>query len=105
MNQLTNQIIIAVVLVVAIGLAVIYIPPMLKPKVIIKHERDIVPVPYYVREHRHNRRPYPRPHPSPYPRPHPSPHPRPHRPHGDRSTPFCEHTKYGCYPGTQTPIA
>jgi hypothetical protein len=23
---------------------------------------------------------------------------------GDRSTPFCEHTSYGCYPGTQTPI-
>lgn len=23
---------------------------------------------------------------------------------GDRSTPFCEHTSNGCYPGTQTPI-
>lgn len=92
MNQLTNQIIIASILVIVIGLMVVYIPPMLKPRVILKHERDIVRVPYYIREHRRN---YFRPHHRQYP----------YRPHGDRSTPFCEHTKYGCYPGTQTPIA
>ena len=34
MNQLTNQIIIASILVIVIGLMVVYIPPMLKPRVI-----------------------------------------------------------------------
>ena len=43
----------------------------------------------------------------------PIPYPRrrtPYRPYvpgkiiGDRSNPFCAHTKHGCYPGTTTPI-
>lgn len=97
MNQLTNQILIAVSIVAVLTLAVMFLPKMLKPNVVVKHERDILPVPYYVRDHRpHHHRP--RPSPSPY-----VPHPH-RRPHGDRSTPFCEHTKYGCFPGTQTPI-
>ena len=89
-----NLLIIGSVLVVLLGLAVMFLPNMLKPKVIVKHEREIVPLPYYVRErrpHRHHAH-------------HPDPAPQPPRPHGDRSTPFCQHTKYGCYPGTQTPI-
>jgi hypothetical protein len=89
-----NLLIIGSVLVVLLGLAVMFLPNMLKPKVIVQHEREIVPLPYYVREHRpHHHRSH-----------HPDPAPQPPRPRGDRSTPFCQHTKYGCYPGTQTPI-
>ncbi len=43
--------------------------------------------------------------PIPYPRRHYRPHHYyPKRVIGDRSNPFCEHTAYGCYPGTTTPI-
>ena len=57
---------------------------------------SVLPVPYPVRNRYRPYRPYG---PTPY-------RPTPVQTHivGDRSTPFCEHTSKGCYPGTQTPI-
>ena len=57
MNQLTNQILIAVSVVAVLILAVMFYQNV-KPNVVVKHERDILPVPYHVRDHRpHHHRP------------------------------------------------
>jgi len=56
---------------------------------------NILPVPYPRGRWRRNR---------PYRPDRPTILPIPTRVVGDRSTPFCQHTSKGCYPGTQTPI-
>ena len=84
--------------ILVVGLVVLIVIESTRPETIrtVRHT-DILPVPYQ----QHYRQNY-------YPSYRPvTPSYRPVIPThlvGDRSTPFCEHTSKGCYPGTQTPI-
>jgi hypothetical protein len=78
---------------IVVGLVVLIVIESSSPKRFQTVTRNnILPVVYpFGENNRHRRHPY-RP---PY---------NPAKIVGDRSTPFCEHTSNGCYPGTQTPI-
>jgi len=85
---------------IILGLIVLIVIEATTPtKVQTESRTEILPIPYPSRNY----------HP-PYHPPYNPPYNPPNRPNvpthvvGDRSNPFCEHTKHGCYPGTTTPI-
>ena len=79
---------------ILVGLIVLIIIESSSPKFQTITRTDILPVAYPSYGNYRPRRP-------PY---HPFKPYIPTKIIGDRSTPFCEHTLNGCYPGTQTPI-
>jgi hypothetical protein len=91
-------------IIMVVGLVVLIVIESTRPETIrTVRQTDVLPVPYQQR-YRPNYYPNYRPTTPIYPI---TPSYRPTTPTqlvGDRSTPFCEHTSHGCYPGTQTPI-